>query len=352
MRLSVHYSEPHPSPLPARQPLTYFAVHSVIDLVLPTSVDIIIVHRNTYEITAACIDSLLRCSIADHLRIVVVDNASDDDSVARLQSAFPSITMLRADVNLGYAKACNLGARNLASEVIVFSNSDVRYTSTSLEELVRVLITDDTVAVCGPQQFYPDGSWQQSHDLFPGIRLALRNLFGVTAWTRRRASRSTSLSSAVVGVQPQTVEYLDGAVLVVRRSLFDRIGGFDERYFFFCEDVELCHAFHEIGSKVLFVPAAHVIHERGFTRRRRLEDDMLYLGANERARAMFLRLHHRDIMARLTLIITTMYYAVISLVLTARMFVTHDLPREKLRHKRIVVRHLITICAEELERSS
>jgi hypothetical protein len=57
-------------------------------------------------------------------------------------------------------------------------------------------------------------------------------------------------------------------------------------------------------------------------------------------------------MARLTLIITTMYYAVISLVLTARMFVTHDLPREKLRHKRTVVRHLITICAEELERSS
>ncbi|MFM8473765.1 MAG: glycosyltransferase family 2 protein [Candidatus Kapaibacterium sp.] len=312
-------------------------------------VDIVIIHRNTYEVTSACIDSIVACSLGGTVRVVVVDNASDDGSADRLRSAYPSVTVLHAETNLGYAKACNFGAKHSQSELVVFSNSDVRYTHDALERLVQVLRHDASIAVCGPQQFFPDGTWQRSHDRFPGVLLALRNLSGLTALERLWATRSIRLSSP--GTRSVTpVPYLDGAVLVVRRSWFDRIGGFDERFFFFCEDMALCHAFHAAGAKVVFVPHAHVIHERGFTRRRRLEDDLRYLAFNERARAVFLRLHAGPVTTRSTLIITTMYYAAIAVAMTLRLVVARGQVREALIHKRTVVMHLITVCADELEK--
>lgn len=302
--------------------------------------------------TSACIDSILGSSIASCIRVIVVDNDSQDDSAAKLEQAFAQITVVRAGENLGYGKACNLGARHGNSEFVVFSNSDVLYMSTAIERLVSTLAEHPNSAVCGPQQFFPDGSWQQSYDHFPGVYLALRNLFGLTAFFRYRQRKRLTLQNPERIITPLPVPFLDGAVLAVRRLLFEKIGGFDERYFFFCEDVELCHSFHKAGYGVLLDPSALVIHERGFTRQRSLQDDLKFLGANERARAFFLRSHYGPFAARMALVIGILHYGVINVVLWILLQFRPAVKRDQVRHRVTVLQHLIAVCANELEKST
>jgi GT2 family glycosyltransferase len=314
-------------------------------------VDVIIIHRNTLAMTSACIESIFASSIASRVRVIVVDNDSHDDSAKELEQAFAHITVVRAGENLGYGKACNLGARHGTSPFVIFSNSDVLYTHTAIERLVSTLAKHRNCAVCGPQQFFPDGSWQQSYDHFPGVHLALRNLFGLSALFRHRQRKRLTLQQPERVPVPLSVPFLDGAVLAVRRVLFEEIDGFDERYFFFCEDVELSYAFHRAGYGVLLDPSALVIHERGFTRRRSLQDDLKYLGANERARAFFLRSHHGTFATRMALVIGILHYGVITVVLWLFLLISPAGKRDRLRHRITVVQHLIAVCANELEKS-
>ena len=318
----------------------------------PSTIDVVIIHRNTLAMTSACIESILGSSIASRVRVIVVDNDSHDDSAKELEQAFAHITVVRAGENLGYGKACNLGARHGTSQFVIFSNSDVLYTHTAIERLEISLTDQKNCAVCGPQQFFPDGSWQQSYDHFPGVRLALRNLFGLSAFFRYRQRKLLTLQNPERVTTPLSVPFLDGAVLAVRRVLFEQIGGFDERYFFFCEDVELCHAFHRAGYGVLLDPSALVIHERGFTRRRSLQDDLKYLGANERARAFFLRSHHGSFATRMALVIGILHYGVINVVLWLYLLFSTAEQRDRLRHRVTVLQHLIAVCANELEKLS
>lgn len=315
----------------------------------PSSIDIVIIHRNTFGVTSACIDSLLVCSLADNINIIVIDNGSEDDSIDRLSECYPEVKIVKAGSNLGYSKACNLGAAHSASEFIVFSNSDVRYLPDTIEHLVSVMQGDADVSMCGPQQFYPDGSWQQSYDYFPGKRLAFRNILGVTALWRLWKAKTIFMDTRILHSNPVVVEFLDGAVLAVRRTCLQAVGGFDERFFFFCEDVQLSYALRGIGKKVVMVPSARVFHERGFTRRRNLADDIRYLGANERARAMFLRQHFHPFTTRFTLIANTLYYGLIVVLITPRLLFSRDSTRSALQHRISVLQHLIAVCADELE---
>jgi GT2 family glycosyltransferase len=219
--------------------------------------DVIIISYNTQDITSSCITSVLESY--QEAGIIVVDNNSNDGTQENIKKSFPQITLIENKENFGYAKAVNIGMKYSSAEIAVISNSDVTFNAKSLQTLENTLFENENIAVCAPQQVYPDGTWQYSFGDLPGIFLGFKELFFITTLERYLAKKkweNGTLKSFYPG-------YLDGAVLAVKRKVFEQISGFDEDYFFYTEEADFCKRIKDTGHEILFEPKAEVIHLRG-----------------------------------------------------------------------------------------
>jgi GT2 family glycosyltransferase len=162
--------------------------------------------------------------------------------------------------NLGYGRAMNLGFRQARSEYVVLSNADVVFPQHSISRLGAFLTDNPGVGVVGPQQVFPDGSWQRSYGDLPGIWSGIKDAVGITSVHNqlRRACWPRQVDR-----RPKQVPYLDGAVLVVRREAFLQVNGFDEDFFFYAEEADLCQRVRKAGWNVVFLPEVRVMHVRG-----------------------------------------------------------------------------------------
>lgn len=224
----------------------------------------IIISYNSKDLTLGCIGTALDSSKRSLNKIIVVDNASDDGSVEAIAAEFPYVEIIENKKNCGYAAAVNAGAKLATSEFLIVSNSDVRYLNNSIAYLVKFLADNPDVAVAGPQQLYPDGAWQRSYGDFPGAICGLKELFYCS--TLKRAVLSRYNKSLGLDKNVKYPDYIDGAVMCVRKSDFDLIGGFDEDYFFYTEETDFCYRLKNIGKLAAFVPQSNVIHYRGMGR--------------------------------------------------------------------------------------
>jgi GT2 family glycosyltransferase len=195
------------------------------------------------------------------LGITVVDNASSDDTVAAIQTNFSDVRVIVNKKNLGYAAAVNIGANTCDAPFLLISNSDVFYHEDSIHTLYEYIKSDPEIALTGPQQEYPDGSWQYSFGYLPGRRLILNNYLFLN--TLISMGRKILFKLEMSHDKPKPVEYIDGAVHFVRKADFDALGGFDEDYFFYTEEADFCKRLHDAGRKVMFQPEASVTHIRG-----------------------------------------------------------------------------------------
>lgn len=191
---------------------------------------------------------------------MVVDNGSNDGTVDIVRSVCPDALIVQMDQNLGYGRAMNLGFQSTTGEVVILSNADVVFLKDSIRSLTEYLEKNPTAAVGGPQQVYPDGRWQRSHGDLPGIWSGVKDAIGIT--TLQNGVRRT-LWPRQVDRKPKRVPYLDGAVLAVRRTAFLEAGGFDEAFFFYSEESDLCSRLANVGHDVVFLPSARVVHLRG-----------------------------------------------------------------------------------------
>ena len=211
--------------------------------------------------TLDCIESIINTTNGLDVGITVVDNASKDDTVVEVINKFPSVKIISNETNLGYAGAVNAGAKDSNSEFIIVSNNDVIYHEGAIEKLITYLKENSDTAVAGPQQMYPDGSWEYCYGRLPGIILGLKNLFLITSiqqnWQRLRWKKKNA------GMKPRNTQYVDGAVMAIRKEVFDSLNGFDEDYFFYTEEADFCKRVKDNGLKVKFVPEAIVTHFRG-----------------------------------------------------------------------------------------
>ena len=223
-------------------------------------VSVIIVSYGTRDLTLAALESVRNRRHEVDLAVVVVDNASPDDSADAVEREHPWATLVRAEENGGFAAGANLGARAAVGEWLLFLNSDARLMDQAITRLLaaaRSLTHPGAVAprVEGPGgtersvgRYY--GPWRDFVRAFHLYRLFPR-------WGRfddvhvRRLPRKTA-----------PVEWVSGACLLVRRDVFEEIGGFDEAYFLYVEDMDLCYRLGRAGRTNLYVPAA-VIHHAG-----------------------------------------------------------------------------------------
>ena len=229
-----------------------------------TTLSIIIVSYNARKHLEDCLESLTASPPSTPHEIIVVDNASPDDSVAMVRSRWPHVTVIAQPTNAGFAAANNSGIRATTSELILLLNNDTIVPAGAIDALVVRLFARPDVAIAGPRLVDGDGRSELSfgpmispiNELRQNLTLALYHRR--VGWVTRRIERETR--------REQLVDWVSGACLLVRRADAEAAGLLDERYFLYTEDVDFCAAVRASGRHVLFTPAAHVVHLGGRSR--------------------------------------------------------------------------------------
>ena len=219
--------------------------------------DVVIVAYNSADTIRSCVEPLL----ADPgLNIVIVDNASEDDPAEVVADL--DVTVVQSTENLGFGAGCNLGWRHGTSPHVVFLNPDARIEASAVRQLVAALDAPD-VGLAAPKILNEDSTVQQSQHRFPTH---------ATTWTQalllhRLVPRADWAQEDVVepGAYERASEpdWVGGACIALRRETLERLEGFDERFFMYCEDMDLCRRLRDLALRVRFVPAATASHEGG-----------------------------------------------------------------------------------------
>jgi N-acetylglucosaminyl-diphospho-decaprenol L-rhamnosyltransferase len=223
-------------------------------------VAVAVVNFNTREQLHACLASIVADSPGE---VVVVDNASRDGSAKMVRSAYPDVTLLANPVNGGYGSAANQAIAACASPHVLLLNADTRLRPGALEALRVHLDKHPAAAVVGPRLVDADGVPQTSCFAFPG---PLHTFFQTTFFgslIRRLPGLCDLYRPPYCPDLPCRVPWLLGAALAVRRAAFNAVGGFDESFFLYSEEVDLCYRFAAAGWEVHFTPYAEVVHVGG-----------------------------------------------------------------------------------------
>lgn len=223
------------------------------------TVSVVIVAYESGPALVGCVESLQADGSAD---MVVVDNGSTDGSVVDLRRAFPQLNVVVPGRNLGYGSAANRGVAATSGDYVLVCNPDLTVSPGAVGLLVEALRADDALALVGPLIRTPEGGRYPSVRQFPSlVDAAGHGLLGLFAPGNRftRSYRQTDLE--VGGVQ--AADWVSGACFLVKRAVFEDVGGFDEAYFMYAEDVDLCWRLGRAGWAVAYVAAAEVTHLQG-----------------------------------------------------------------------------------------
>ncbi len=194
--------------------------------------------------------------------IVVVDNASTDGSAELIASERPDVRLIRNPENRGFAVAANQAVRATSAEIVVLLNPDTEVRVGAVPSLVETIRAHPRAGVVAPLILNPDGSVQPTKRAFPSLwQSALHGLVGLF-WPNNPGTKAYTLASAKLD-EARTVGWVACTAVAIRREAFDALDGFDERFFFFVEDVDFCKRMWDSGWQVWFQPDAVVVHEWG-----------------------------------------------------------------------------------------
>ena len=235
---------------------------------------VLIVSYRTPSVTVAAVRSAL--DVAGVNEVVVVDNGSDDDTLADLDRLGSSRVRTFANGrNMGFGVAANRAAREAESDVLLFLNSDAQLTTLATEELTSELLTRNGRAIVGPRIVDPSGTVQRTAGLLPGpFDLVVRALgvshlaqraaaLPVAASLVRRSRTMADYASALDAIDTLETSMVTGACFAIGREAFWELGGFDERFFMYFEDADLCKRAAAAGMPIRYVPSAVVTHIGG-----------------------------------------------------------------------------------------
>jgi len=220
--------------------------------------DVVVVSYNSRDQLHDCVAPL---SAWSECRVIVVDNASADGSLDAVASLNVKRISLRS--NVGFGAGCNIGWRAGSGESVLFLNPDARIGPEAVERLCAVLKEHVEAGAVGPRIVREDGRLEFSQRRFP--RTA--SVFGQALFIHRIVPRAgwadEVIRDAVNYRQASEVDWLSGACLLVRRSVLEALGGFDEGFFLYCEDKDLCHRIWDAGYVVRYEPGAVCVHAGG-----------------------------------------------------------------------------------------
>ena len=222
----------------------------------------IVVTYESEDTIKDCLDSLI--SERDYgvtTEIVVVDNSSTDGTRKIIEVQYPDVNLIKSDRNIGYGSACNLGARWAKTDYLLFLNPDIIIHGGAIQRMVRFLDKNRDVAIVGGWLEDERGIPNYSFRRYPTLALSL---FHRESPLRVLLNRFGISGGYITHLEPPDkpieVDWVLGAVLMIRREVFEKLGGFDERFFLYQEDVDLCYRAKSAGWGVYHLPDVRILH--------------------------------------------------------------------------------------------
>ena len=215
-------------------------------------VSIIILTWNTAKITQKCVQSINK--FLNNPEIIVVDNDSKDNTI-ELLSKEKNVKIIKNKSNLGFSKGNNVALKHISNEYIVFMNSDMELIDDSFNDLLNFFQNKNNIGIIGPKFLNPDLTPQPS--VFPNQSLI--NAFK-EFWLNKPNKYTKYLPKTD---KPIKVWAISGGFILTRKSFFESIGGWNEKYFFYFEDMDLCRKINQLKKDVFFYPQCQVIHRHG-----------------------------------------------------------------------------------------
>lgn len=227
-------------------------------------VSIIIVNYNTKDLILHCLHSIFENTVGIGFEVIVVDNASVDGSCTAIKEKFPQVCLVSSENNLGFGKANNLGVKLASGTFLFLLNSDTLLIENSIKILKDFLekSNDPTIAVVGCKLLDKNKKPHISYGNFPSIYQEIFE-YGLLKIFKKYYAEKLSLSIVDKGSEKKNVDYIIGADMFFKKSIFDAIGGFDEDFFLYYEETEICFRLTKLGYKIVWNPDTSIIHYIG-----------------------------------------------------------------------------------------
>lgn len=227
-------------------------------------VSIVVVSFNTKALTLACLKSIYDETQNTRFELIVVDNASSDDSASEIKKCYPEIRLIASDKNLGFARANNLAVGYATGKYILLLNPDTVVLNGAITKLLRSAVEYPAYGIYGGRTVFPDGTLNSTSCW---RRPTVWNAFCRASGLSRMARNSPVFSSDNYGGWRRDtfreVDIVSGCFLLIRRLLWEELGGFDTSYFMYGEDWDLCLRAHSVGARCFFSPDAVIVHFGG-----------------------------------------------------------------------------------------
>ena len=259
-------------------------------------ISVVVVSFNSCEELGKCLGALPEAANGVSLEVLLIDNASTDNSADLVLKEFPSVKLIKNPINLGFAAAVNQAARIATSRYLVLLNPDSVLSPGTLRMAIRKMEQHPKAGMGGGLLVSPKGEPQPSARLFPSALNQVLTHSGL-AWKypHSRFFGRADRTWAPIEKDAQ-VDWVPGAFAIIRKEVFDRMQGFDERFFLYAEEVDLCRRMKQAGYEVWYWPEIRVVHEGGASARS-LPGHFSEQGAqltlwSLRSRFLYFRKHH------------------------------------------------------------
>lgn len=226
------------------------------------SLSIIIVSWNVSQLLQNCLDSIYKNRGILNLQVIVVDSGSADDSCEMVRAHFPQVTLFDMQENVGFPKGNNIGLQAAVGQNILLLNPDTVVIADAIPKMLSFLEQNPAVGLVGPMLRYPNGDIQSSRRRFPAVSTGLFE----STWFETLAPPKL-LKNYYMQDKPDNeiceADWVMGAAMLTTREAVERIGGMDERYFMYSEELDWCKRIKTAGYKIFWYPDAEIIHYQG-----------------------------------------------------------------------------------------
>jgi N-acetylglucosaminyl-diphospho-decaprenol L-rhamnosyltransferase len=232
-------------------------------------ISIIIVSWNVHDLLRKCLLSLKQqtealsrvCRLSSE--ILIVDNASSDGTVEMLRAEFPDARVIANAENTGFTRANNQALAVAQGRYLFLLNPDTELRAGALQTLYDYAEAHPRVGIIGPQLFYGDGSLQSSRRRFPTLATAFLESTKLQQWFPRNRTLTHYYMLDTRDDVTQEVDWINGSAMFVRRAMYDQVGGLDEGFFMYSEELDWCYRTKRAGWQIVYLPTAQVTHYEG-----------------------------------------------------------------------------------------
>jgi GT2 family glycosyltransferase len=222
-------------------------------------ISIILVNYNGADVLIDCLVSLEKFIPIGGHEIIIVDNKSQDNSINIVSNLFPDVKLIRLPKNIGFGAGNNAGVKVAKGEFLFFLNTDTIFTSNIIPHLMELISEDSHIGIVGPKLLFPDGTFQISF----APKIGIRGEF-LSKKMHENSQNKNNLKIIEREIkQAQEVDIIVGAAFLIRSNLFNLLGGFDENFFMYFEESDLCQRARDKGYKILYTPHVSLIHAKG-----------------------------------------------------------------------------------------